>query len=90
MSVREGGAPVLGLLVDVRFVTETEGAIGGLAKEALVVLAVAFLGDLGTQLRKGRRRWDESDKMTAGFGMREDMSTAGMARVAPLSNIMRY
>jgi hypothetical protein len=33
----------------VRFVTETKGVIGGLAKEAFVVLAVTFVGDLASQ-----------------------------------------
>ncbi len=38
-----------------RFVTEMEGAIGGLAKEAFVVLAVAFVGDLGTRLKERQK-----------------------------------
>ncbi len=38
-----------------RFVTETEDAVEGLAKEAFVILAVAFIGDLGTQLKERRK-----------------------------------
>jgi hypothetical protein len=39
----------------VRFVIEPGGAIRGLAKEALVVLAITFVGDLETRLKERRK-----------------------------------
>jgi hypothetical protein len=90
--------PVLRLLLDMSFETETISATVVACEEALVIFPAMFVSDATANLKERGKQgrvlirgcWGPTPETTGGLGIKEAMSTRGIEAEVPLSKRIWY